>query len=68
MSRPCLKKTRTGRPCGDDSFVERMEEMTGRILKPQKPGPKTEDEKAGAANSAPSPNSRTAEKDQRRKV
>lgn len=38
-----LKKTRTGRPCGAASFVERMEELTGRVLKPQKPGPKTEE-------------------------
>jgi len=38
-----LKKTRTGRPCGDDLFVERMEQLTGRVLKPQRPGPKTLD-------------------------
>lgn len=43
-----LKKTRTGRPCGDESFVERMESLTGRVLKPAKPGPKTDDEKMTA--------------------
>lgn len=40
-----LKKTRTGRPCGAESFVERMEELTGRVLKPQKPGPKMQESK-----------------------
>lgn len=35
-----LKKTRTGRPCGNDPFVARLEDMTGRTLQPQKPGPK----------------------------
>lgn len=28
---------RTGRPLGDDSFVERLETLTGRVLKRQKP-------------------------------
>ncbi|WP_267927357.1 transposase [Desulfolithobacter dissulfuricans] len=30
----------TGRPLGSDSFVESMEKTLGRILRPQKPGPK----------------------------
>ena len=34
------EKTRTGRPCGNESFMNKVEEMTGRILRPQKPGPK----------------------------
>jgi len=46
-----LKKTRTGRPCGEDQFVERMEQMTGRILKPQKPGPKSQDSTKAVADS-----------------
>jgi len=33
--------SRTGRPLGDDRFIERLEELTGRILKRQKPGPKS---------------------------
>ncbi|MCW0182155.1 MAG: transposase [Zavarzinia sp.] len=31
---------RTGRPRGDDAFLERLEAVTGRVLKRQKPGPK----------------------------
>ena len=34
------EKTRTGRPCGDESFVCKIEKITGRTLRPQKPGPK----------------------------
>lgn len=30
----------TGRPLGDDAFIEVLEKMTGRELKKQKPGPK----------------------------
>ena len=33
-------KTRTGRPCGDKSFVGKVEKLTGRVLSLQKPGPK----------------------------
>lgn len=33
--------TRTGRPCGDDSFVARAEQMRGRDLTPKKRGPKS---------------------------
>ena len=32
--------TVTGRPCGDDMFVEQLEQLTGRNLRPKKPGPK----------------------------
>src|SRR5208283_3868519 len=32
--------TRTGRPLGDETFLARLEGMAGRVLKPQKPGPK----------------------------
>jgi len=35
--------TRTGRPAGDNSFVEELERITGRSLKRQKPGPKSGD-------------------------
>ena len=31
---------RTGRPCGDPDWVERLEAVTGRTLKKGKPGPK----------------------------
>jgi len=30
---------RTGRPLGDETFLGRLEEMVGRVLKPQKRGP-----------------------------
>jgi putative transposase len=30
----------TGRPLGRDSFVARLEKILGRVLRPQKPGPK----------------------------
>ena len=29
---------RTGRPLGDDAFLERLEGLVGRVLKPQKAG------------------------------
>ncbi len=38
-------KTRTGRPCGSDSFVRRMERRTGRSLRPKKPGPKSSEQR-----------------------
>jgi putative transposase len=31
---------RTGRPLGDASFLERLEKLVGRVLRPQKPGHK----------------------------
>ena len=31
---------RTGRPLGDEAFLMRIEELTGRVLQRQKPGPK----------------------------
>ncbi len=34
------KKTRTGRPCGDEAFVHKIESHTGRNLTPNKPGPR----------------------------
>jgi putative transposase len=34
------RHTSTGRPLGDDAFIEGLEHMTGRILRKQKPGPK----------------------------
>ena len=33
-----LQAMRTGRPVGDEAFVETLESATGRILKPRKPG------------------------------
>ncbi len=34
------RHTRTGRPLGDETFLARLEGMVGRVLKPQKRGPK----------------------------
>ena len=30
----------TGRPLGSESFIDKMEQAMGRVLRPQKPGPK----------------------------
>jgi putative transposase len=32
---------RTGRPLGDESFLDRLETLIGRHLKPKKPGRKS---------------------------
>ena len=37
------KHERTGRPMGDSSFIEALETLLDRVLKPQKPGPKVYD-------------------------
>jgi len=37
------KHERTGRPLGEDSFIENLELLLDRRLKPQKPGPKKKD-------------------------
>jgi len=37
------KHERTGRPMGDDAFIEKLEQLLDRKLKPQKPGPKGKD-------------------------
>ena len=34
------KHERTGRPLGEDAFIEKLEHLLDRTLKPQKPGPK----------------------------
>lgn len=34
------KHTRTGRPAGDEEFLKRLEDMTGRRIRRRKPGPK----------------------------
>ena len=33
------RATRTGRPAGDRRFLGRMEKLTGRELRPKRPGP-----------------------------
>ena len=38
--RDIRRHARTGRPLGDEAFLGRLEDMVGRILEPQKPGPK----------------------------
>jgi len=35
------KHASTGRPLGSDSFLEHLEQQTGRVLRRRKPGPKT---------------------------
>jgi putative transposase len=37
------KHERTGRPMGDDAFIEGLEQLLDRKLKPKKPGPKVKD-------------------------
>jgi putative transposase len=37
------KHERTGRPLGDDVFIENLEQLLDRKRKPQKPGPKVGD-------------------------
>ena len=37
------KHERSGRPLGTGSFIETMEHLLGRRLKPQKPGPRKKD-------------------------
>jgi len=39
--------TRSGRPCGSPSFVERIEAALARILRPRKRGPKPKGERKG---------------------
>ena len=34
------KSTRTGRPLGNDRFLDQLEALTGRSLRPRKRGPK----------------------------
>ena len=40
LLRNIRKHTRTGRPLGSESFIETLESLTGRSLKPLKPGRK----------------------------
>jgi len=35
---------RTGRPLGEDSFMEKMSDIVGRELSKKKPGPKRKDD------------------------
>jgi putative transposase len=42
--RDLRRHSRTGRPLGDETFLGRLEEKVGRVLKPQKRGPKTKPE------------------------
>jgi REP-associated tyrosine transposase len=37
---------RTGRPLGSPTFLDRLERLAGRVLKPQKPGPKPKPRKS----------------------
>lgn len=39
------RHTSTGRPLGDDAFIASIEQLTGRILRKQKPGPKPKNRK-----------------------
>ncbi len=40
LDKRLLLHTRTGHPCGAVNFIEELEQQTGRILRPQKRGPK----------------------------
>jgi hypothetical protein len=40
QERRIRERTHTGRPCGDDEFVKKIETAVGRPLSPGKPGPK----------------------------
>ena len=42
------ERTMTGRPCGHTPFLERLETILGRALKPKKPGRKRKGTKHGA--------------------
>ncbi len=42
--RDIRRHTRTGRPLGDEAFLGRLEDMIGRVLKPQKRGRKAKKE------------------------
>jgi putative transposase len=48
-----LRHTSTGRPLGDDAFIARIEQTTGRILRKQKPGPKPKSFKAQIKKARP---------------
>ena len=39
--RDIRRHSRTGRPLGDEAFLVRLEGMIGRVLRPKKPGPKS---------------------------
>ena len=39
--------TRTGRPAGDETFVDRLESLLGRILRPRSPGRPRKETKCG---------------------
>lgn len=34
-----IRRNATGRPTGSEAFVKRLEQPTGRVLRPLKPGP-----------------------------
>ena len=42
--RDIRQHARTGRPLGDETFLDRLEGMVGRVLKPQKRGRKPKKE------------------------
>jgi len=44
------KHARTGRPLGDDKFLTKLEEITGKVLKKRKPGRKGESGEFGGHN------------------
>ena len=41
------KCTSTGRPCGTETFIERLKTLTGRDFSPKKRGPKPKPIKQG---------------------
>ncbi len=45
MIKTIRRHTHTGRPCGGNEFVEHLETILGRSLRPQKRGPKVQSDK-----------------------
>ncbi len=43
------QRTMTGRPSGGDDFIARLEGLVGRLLRPQKPGPRRKGAKPGGS-------------------
>ena len=51
LDRKIRECTYGGWPCGDEAFVEKLEALYGRVLSPQKPGPKPKRDRGRRPNS-----------------
>ena len=47
------QKTRCGRPCGSAAFTDRLEHLLGRVIHPQKRGPKPKKTQRSEARKGP---------------